>query len=283
MEYRYTLQLKISYAHHLINTLPQGRVGTYRQRQVVVITHDPGNPCISYNRKRRLYTNGKEGAKYLKLINLHQKALLEYKRLMNEWKTYYAGEPKIIQFPLDPTLLSGLSPEFFKQARPNQNSYERKEKIQENNQVLRSKNELLAVKEIEKMGFEWKTEIKVSINGKNFYPDVTFLVPYIQCALMMEIDGIMEDKEYRYKAIDREHKYYKAGFSLFDDVIIYRTKNSNSFDAELLRFEINMAIERIAERIVKGTPEIPPNQSPKNAFQVEKRGIFLFDDEEEDF
>lgn len=266
-----------------MNTLPKGNVGTYRQRQVVLISRDPERPNVTQNRKRRLYTNGKEGAKYLKLINLHQKALLEYKRLMNEWKTYYAGEPKIIQFPLDPTLLSGLSPEFFKQARPNRNSYERKEKIQENNQVLRSKNELLAVKEIEKMGFEWKTEIKVSINGKNFYPDVTFLVPYIQCALMMEIDGIMEDKEYRYKAIDREHKYYKAGFSLFDDVIIYRTKNSNSFDAELLRFEINMAIERIAERIVKGTPEIPPNRSTKIAFQAENSGIFLLDEEEEDF
>ena len=100
---------------------------------------------------------------------------------------------------------------------------------------------------------------------------------------MMEIDGIMEDKEYRYKAIDREHKYYKAGFSLFDDVIIYRTKNSNSFDAELLRFEINMAIERIAERIVKGTPGIPPNRSTKIAFQAENSGIFLLDDEEEDF
>ena len=151
MEYRNTLQLKISYCLHLMNTLPKGNVGTYRQRQVVLISRDPERPNVTQNRKRRLYTNGKEGAKYLQLINLRQKALLEYKQLMNEWKTYYAGEPKIIQFPLDPALLSGLSPEFFKQARPNQNSYERKEKIQENNQILRSKNELLAVKEIEKM------------------------------------------------------------------------------------------------------------------------------------
>ncbi len=211
----------------------------------------------------------------------------EYTKLMNEWKSCYTGSPKIIKYPLDESLLSGLNPEFFKNARPNKNSFENMDPIEYNGQIMRSKNELLAVKEIEKMGFEWKTEIKVSINGKNFFPDVTFLIPFIQCALMLELDGKMGDPNYRTESINREYKYYQAGFKLFDDVIIYRTNSSHSFDADLLKYEIDMAIEKIATRIIEGSSEIPYYRSIKSEFQSEKPGIFLLggdeDDEEEDF
>ena len=281
MTLRNTLQLKISYAKYLLQTLPKGRVGTYRQRQVVFISRDPERPDISSKKERRLYTDSKKGAKYLKLISQYQNAKAEYDKLMNEWKTYFAGSPTIIKFPLDQNLLSGLTPEFFKNARPNKNTFENKDPIEYNGQIMRSKNELLAVKEIEKMGFEWKTEVYVNINGKRFYPDVTFHVPFIQCALMLETEGKMGDPEYRKESINREYKYYQAGFNLFDDVIIYRTKNSHSFDSDLLKFEIDMAIEKIATRIIEGTSEIPYNHSIKNGFQTENPGIWdeYYDDQ----
>ena len=100
------------------------------------------------------------------------------------------------------------------------------------------------------MGFEWKTEIKLP---DNLYPDVIFHIPFLQKAIAMEVDGMMDRQEYFYKADFRQYKYYRAGFEEFKDVVFYRLSDARSFDLTAFTRIIELAIEINASCIVRNS------------------------------
>lgn len=243
MESREVLQLRISYLRHIMGTLPNGWIGNYRDRPAVYLIHDPDNPDISNTNKRHYYIHTSKGKRYKQLIEQRIKYQVEYEYLMKRWRSIYIGDPDIKKFPLDKYRHSGILPSFFMRARPNQNTKENKHPIAYKGQYLRSKNELLSVKQIENMGFMWKTEVEFIVKGIKFYPDALFYVPFIEKVIALEIDGMMDDEEYSYKANKRKLNYYKAGLIEFKDVIFFRLTGNNDFDIDSLTRLIEFSIE----------------------------------------
>ena len=259
MELRNSLQLRISYQLYLLNTLPRGYFSSHNNKPVVYITKDPNDPSVNNYNKKRYYLSGERGRLYSELANRYQKAKDEYKRLMAEWKRMYKGNPTIVEFPLDSRLITGLSSEQFKIALPNQNTKENKNPIEYKGQLLRSKNELLGIQEIEKMGFDWKTEI--NINGCLF-PDATFDVPYIGKSIIAEIDGMMEDFDYCRKSVRRQFQYHINGFREFSDVVFYRLSDRANFDIPSFRRLIELSIELNATFIMENQPSVLQYRAP---------------------
>lgn len=254
MELRNSLQLRISYQLYLLKTLPWGYIGTYRNQPAVFLTKDPNDPSVNSKNKKRYLLTREKGKLYSELVNKSQAANVEYERLMAEWKRMYKGNPTIVEFPLDNRLITGLSSEQFKIALPNQNTKENRNPIEYKGQLLRSKNELLGIQEIEKMGFDWKTEI--NINGCLF-PDATFDVPYIGKSIMAEIDGMMEDFDYCRKSVKRQFQYHVNGFREFSDVVFYRLSDRANFDIPSFRRLIELSIELNATFIMENQPSVP--------------------------
>ena len=249
MNEKKVLQLKISCLIHKISKLPRGWIGTFRGMDSVVIYYDPKNPKVS-NRSRRRYTlTSKWGTAYKEGITRRKIAEAELEKLNAEWASNYRGAPEIIEFPLRRTRFLGILPKHFFEAKPNQNKYEIKNPIYYKDQILRSKNELLAVQTVESMGFMWKAEIEFRFGKYLFYPDVVFYVDYIDKVIALELDGMMEKDEYYEHAEERRAKYIKAGFVENKDVIFFRISNENDFNLEDLKAMIKSAIERNAADI----------------------------------
>ena len=244
------LELKISYLKDRINKLPRGWIGTYNDIPVVVLSSIPGNSKVSSKNQKRYRLSSKNG-KYYK-IKLEEREIIkaDIAKLMAEWKANYIGEPEIIEFPLSKYRSEWVSRQLFINAVPNQNTkYKNTTPIIYKDQTLRSKNELIAVQEIENMGFEWKTEVLINIGKYVFCPDVVFYVPYIDKVIMLELDGKMDKDDYRERAEERRKKYIKAGFVENRDVLFFRFNNEYDFDLEDFRQLINQAIERSAADI----------------------------------
>ena len=193
---------------------------------------------------RRYYLSSKRGLAYKS--KLEERAIIEAElaKILAEWHMNYIGEPEIIKFPLSKTRFCGIQTRQFMESEPNQNKYQAKNPIVYKGQTLRSKNELLAVKEIEEFGFIWKTEICFRFGKYTFYPDVVFYVPYIDKPIALELDGMMDADDYYEHAEERRHKYIRAGFEENKDVIFLRINNEYDFPIEDLKTLIETAIER---------------------------------------
>ena len=193
---------------------------------------------------RRYYLSTKRGQSYKNRLEERIAAEAELTKLLAEWHMNYIGEPEVIKFPLSKTRFCGIQTRQFMESEPNQNKYQAKNPIVYKGQTLRSKNELLAVKEIEKFGFIWKTEICFRFGKYTFYPDVVFYVPYIDKPIALELDGMMDADDYYDHAEDRRRKYIRAGFEENKDVIFLRLNNEYVFPSEDLNTLIRIAIER---------------------------------------
>ena len=250
MNDRKVLNLKISYLKHRIKSLPRGWIGSYQGNKKVIITYDPNNSKVTYTSKRRYSLNTKKGVFYSTGVLERIKAEARLEKLKAEWKMNFIGEPETIEFPLRKYRFDWVNRQQFADAVPNQNTkYKNTTPIIYKDQTLRSKNELIAIQEIEKMGFEWKTEILIKVGIYVFCPDVVFYVPYIDKVIILELDGKMDKDDYRERAEERRKKYIKAGFVENRDVLFFRFNNEYDFDLEDFRQLINQAIERSAADI----------------------------------
>ncbi|MBR1796529.1 MAG: hypothetical protein IJ757_00720 [Clostridiales bacterium] len=235
MESRKVLELKISYLEKRLSELPKGWFGQHRGKPIVYVNTESG--------KGKYRIDGKKGSYYAALVKEYKKLTMQYNDCLDTWSLNYSGTPIKYTFPLTKTQDDMVTYDYYKQSQPNQNGKEYKTKINYSNQILRSKNELLAVKEIEEMGFEWKTEICLIKNGKFFYPDIAFYVPYIEKVLLIELDGMMEKEDYFFKSENRKINYYKVGFKENKDVLFYRLSSSGDFNVEDFKTAVRFMIE----------------------------------------
>lgn len=240
MDYKNTIEIKLSYLEYRLSLLPKGWISIYRGRQVVYVTSDPYDETITSYNKRRFYTNTDKGIFYKNLIEEYLKLESEYKELRRLWYSTFSVDPIKIEYPLNQRL-SGISSDYFRSAVPNQNELRVKNPISYNGQILRSKNELIAVQNIENMGFEWKSEVKLQVRNHIFYPDVVFDIPFLYKSVALEVDGMMDEESYSKKSDKRLNKYLRAGFTEFTDVLFVRS--INYFDTQVFRRLIEISIE----------------------------------------
>ena len=96
MNERTVLQLRISYLQHNLKKLPNGWIGTYNNRAVVIINFDPDKPQINNHSRRRYLLSSKKGIFYNGIFQSDQKHALftmpELKRV-REYQAYvYDGD-----------------------------------------------------------------------------------------------------------------------------------------------------------------------------------------------
>lgn len=244
MNEKMVLQLRISYLSYRIERLPRGWFSTINGRKYTVIAYEPDNPKVGVRNTRRYLFSTRKGDSYRRKVIERISAEAELTKLLAEWHMNYIGDPEIIKFPLSKTRFCGIQTRQFMNSESNQNKYQPRNPIIYKGQTLRSKNELLAVKEVEALGFMWKTEICFRFGKYTFYPDVVFYVPYIDKPIALELDGMMDEDDYYDHAEDRRRKYIRAGFEENKDVIFLRLNNEYYFPSEDLKTLIRIAIER---------------------------------------
>ena len=244
MNEKMVLQLRISYLSYRIERLPRGWFSTINGRKYTVIAYEPDNPKVGVRNTRRYLFSTRKGDSYRRKVIERISAEAELTKLLAEWHMNYIVEPEIINFPISKTRFCGIQTRQFMNSESNQNKYQPRNPIIYKGQTLRSKNELLAVKEVEALGFMWKTEICFRFGKYTFYPDVVFYVPYIDKPIALELDGMMDEDGYYDHAEDRRRKYIRAGFEENKDVIFLRLNNEYYFPSEDLKTLIRIAIER---------------------------------------
>ena len=242
-------QLRLSYLRSMMDKLPHGTFGTYRGRPVVYITYDPADRSVTSRNRKRFYTDSSKGSLYSVLIKEYQAAKAEYRELWDQWILMYGKKPDLVSYPLHTSVSPMITEQTFRESVPNQNPFPEKGYVNSRMQKFRSKNEMIAVKIIENMGYTCKTEIRLT-GSRIYYPDVTFLVPECMKAIGVELDGAMDDFKYANKAHTRKNEYLSDGFREFKDIIFFRMTSSNMFDADLFSSYIEIALELSARDIL---------------------------------
>ena len=248
-------ELLISYCKDRLNKLPHGYYGTHRGHAVIYVTYDPMDKSVDPRNKRIIRLCTKQGEIYRELIEEADRVELALRSLQKKWNTTYKNNPRIFEYPLTKKEQPMISSEFFKQSSPNQNTRDNARDILYNGQYLRSKNELSVCQLLERMGYEYKVEIALYNPVSNrfepeFTPDVTFLIPELDVAVSMEIDGAMEQDGYHDKSEFRKHNYFKRGYIEFRDILFYRLNDPYSLDISRAEALINAAILTNLQNIV---------------------------------
>ncbi|MBR4493963.1 MAG: hypothetical protein IKP14_04570 [Clostridiales bacterium] len=248
-------ELKISYLKHLLDGMPHGTFGERQGYKVINITYDPTDPEVSSRHKRVIRFNSSEGKVMLPIITEYQRIKNELDYLLNQWEMTYWHEPEMIEYPLRKKRRTGLTSEFFRNAKSNANPFHPEElKIEYKGQLFRSKNEMSAAQIIESMGYDFKSEVHVQIKGSEneHYPDVSFDVPELDVMLMSEIDGKLDKGNYRLKSMERQYGYFEDGFREFKDIVFMRLADPTVFDPEHYELLVKAAIEANIDDIIKG-------------------------------
>lgn len=254
MDTRRHLELKISYYRHLLTQMPHGGFVSIGGKRTVQVFYIPGCPEVTRNHKKRFRVDTKVGTLWSDKILRYLEVKKKLDDLMKEWRMYYAGNPNADAYSASMNSEAKLSAGKWESLRSEQNNISRNSPMIYKGQHFRSKNEIIACQIIEEMGYQFKTEVEirdVAMDRKTgnmrevlLFPDVSFLVPEINKIVMLEIDGAMDNDDYRVKAEMRRKNYIESGFEEGRDVLFYRISSGGGIDADTLREIIEHGIVR---------------------------------------
>lgn len=224
-------ELLIAHCKSQIRKLPEGRLGTYRGKAVVIISRDPWDKNVNQKNKKRYVIDSKNGKIYAPLIAESCKLKAKLKYLNALWNNTYFMPPRDITFPLNKSRYGNLTKEQYRTAAEMQNPILMKNQpIEYKGRLLRSKNELIACESLDHWGYEYKVEIDLSPDKfTQMYPDVTYYAPEIEKPISIEIDGAVDNESYFNKAENRKHSYLKQGYLEYKDIFFLRIYNANDF------------------------------------------------------
>ena len=236
-------ELLLSYYKEQYMKLPHGRIETHRGKPVIALIYDPNDPDVTSRHTRRFTLTSKNGQFYQKLIEESSDIKRKIDELTDKWNNTYKGLPQTIHFPLKKRSATGISTKTYLNSLPNQNPREYDNEIIYKDQRLRSKNELIVCQALDKLGYEYKTEIIINTNEYySFAPDLTYYIKELEKPVAMEIDGAMDKEGYFDKAEDRKRYYIKNGYKEFKDVVFFRLNEGKSFDYDRLEAVIQATI-----------------------------------------
>ena len=250
MESRRQDELKMSYLREKISQLPHGKIYSVNGRLAVSIFYDPTDSAISTYNRKRYYLTSERGRFYKPLIDEYICLSDELKRLEKQWNFIYRIAPRRIQYPLNKRRYSMFDGDFFDRAVSNSNGRRAEHPIAYKGMILRSKNELIACQQVEKMGLEFKTEPMVGEGFDALYPDLIIRVPeQIKC-IGLEIEGALDKERYSYKSRNRRKGYLDLGFQIGKDIVFLDIADPHQFYSELLDTQIRLAIEASLDDII---------------------------------
>ena len=232
-------ELLISYYKDRLDKLPHGTFGTHRNKPVVYVTYDPNNPQINKKNKRILTLTSKEGQIYYGLVREACYVQNRLNTLVADWKATYRMNARRVDYPLIRRGCSPLTAEKYKESVNNAYSYPMTNTIEYKGMQLRSKNELILCKTLDRIGYDYKVEIEIKMNEYlSFYPDVTFFIPEMDKPVAIELDGAVDNQDYYIKAENRKRQYLLNGFTELRDIIFFRIINPYQFDCDQLEARI---------------------------------------------
>ncbi len=222
----------MAYLRYRLKNMIRGSFGMTRGKPVVYVSHDPEDPAVDIYHRKRILLHSSKGEFYKDGIVRFRDAQRELRILEDEWWKKYRVPPVNIEYPLNRKDVM-ITPEMFKKMRSNSNRLENETPIRYRGQILRSKNELIAFKALEDMGFNVKTEVTIrGVDGSLLFPDMVFEMEEFGMGAAIEIDGKMENDNYYYKAENRRQTYLRNGFREWEDVLFFRIANGYDFDLE---------------------------------------------------
>jgi len=228
-------ELLIAFYRDRWNRLPHGYFGTHRNHSVVYVTYDPNDTNITPRNKRILNLSSKDGQLFCRLVKEALEIENTINMLMNDWNAIYKSSPRNLTFPLRRNSASPLTAKFYREADSNCNSFPNKNIIDYHGHQLRSKNELILCKTLDRFGYDYKVEIEIKIDKfTTLYPDVTFYAPEMDKPIAIELDGAIDDQDYYTKSEQRKRQYLMHGFTELRDIIFFRNIDPYTIDIEQL-------------------------------------------------
>ena len=135
--------------------------------------------------------------------------------------------------------------EFFCQLKKTEdtNTYPKPAKCYEYKGILlRSKSEQIIAEHLDKMGYPFAYEARLTIGIKSIYPDFSVYIPEIDKVIFIEFMGRMDNVDYLEDAGNRFRFYGNKGFMVGRDVIFICENENSAFDTNMLDAWINAII-----------------------------------------
>lgn len=118
---------------------------------------------------------------------------------------------------------------------PNQNAYKPEELIHEyNGTFYRSKSEALIATMLTSFHIEFKYEPQLNINGYNVYPDFVIKRPKDGKIFIYEHFGLITEEAYLHKTFNKINNYHKAGYNLWDNLLISFDQSDGSINIDTI-------------------------------------------------
>ena len=236
-------ELMISFLRKRLAEMPHGSFGTCRGQQVVYVTYDPMDPSVSWKDKRCYKVNSEQGRLWSHLIAEYIQTEEQLRQLTASWHQLYKFDPRNIEYPLSKKRNTILTEEFFHAAKENANPIPIENPIEYKGHLLRSKNELIGVRTVEKFGLQYKIEIALGDDPFDMlYPDITVLVPYQQRCIPVELNGALDNIKYANRSLNRQGSYLGDGLMISKDVIFTDIADKSLFYTELFETQLKLAI-----------------------------------------
>jgi len=202
------LALRINYLKTEINNLPSGYYVNHKGVNYVRTT--------KYVDGRRVDNEYKldtaDGKKLANKIEYRRKCVNRLKVLMTQWKTMYKGPVPITKNkPLAHKLNEYMTIGFYNSAQPCTNDYPNEYNYVFNGISMRSRLELLAAQILTELEMDFKYEVTIELNGRNYSIDMLVAIPEKGRCIAFEFAGKYEDSEYRFNNMKKQRKYLDAG------------------------------------------------------------------------
>lgn len=111
-----------------------------------------------------------------------------------------------------------------------------------NGEQVRSKSEKIMADHFRSKNICYKYEKLLILEGKEIYPDFTFLHPITRQEIYWEHFGIMDYEDYAAQAYEKISLYERNGLMLGDRLIVTFESRSQNFDYKLLDAKIEMGL-----------------------------------------
>lgn len=121
-------------------------------------------------------------------------------------------------------LKGDIAPEEWENRDQNQLHMSEKKHVTSGGRAVRSKSEAFIGTRLEEAGLSYLYEPKITVAGKEYYPDFVVLTPGRRRIMYWEHLGMMDDPDYFYKAIKKLVDYAEAGIILgYNLIVTYET------------------------------------------------------------
>ena len=236
-------ELRLNYLRKRLAEIPHGSFGTARERACVYVDYDPADPSLDHSNKKKYYADSPQGKIWCPVIAEYLRLRREYDTLWESWNLMYRFEPRTISYPLVKRSCSPFTEACYHSAKEYSNPVIMQKPVEYKGRRLRSKNEMIGCRIIEKMGYEYKIEIPATNDPFNsLYPDITVLVPEQERCVGIEINGALDIPKYAGKSLSRQASYIGSGLMISKDIIFVDIADAGSFYADLFETQLRLAI-----------------------------------------